>query len=146
MFIESKFRNRVNRLPYMKYLVERWKGPFSIAIFLLDSEIDIVDDWLNQYKHLPNLRVTFYIVDSNYNRVQYDVVYWKRGNVLRNFRQYKRIYPINVLRDVAILNTVTTHYINLDMDLWPSCWHLNTLIPIRYNVRESETTQCIDSQ
>ena len=35
-------------------------------------------------------------------------------------RQKKKIYPINYLRDVAILNVVTTHYINLDMDLWPT--------------------------
>ena len=120
---ESQIMSRVNRLPYMKYLVERWKGPFSIAIFLLDSEIEIVDAWLKQYSDVPNLRVTFYIVDSRYDHNHFDIVYWKHGNVCRPLRQHKRIYPINVLRDVAILNTVTTHYINLDMDLWPSSFH-----------------------
>ena len=97
--------SRVNRLPYMKYIVERWKGPYSIAIFLLDSEIETVDAWLKQYSNVPNLRVTFYIVDSRYDRSHFDIVYWKHGNVYRSLRQYKRIYPINVLRDVAILNT-----------------------------------------
>lgn len=105
----------------MKYIVERWKGHFSIAIFLLESEIEIVDAWLKKYSYVPNLRVTFYIVDSEYNRNNGDVVFWKYRHMSRPQRQRKRIYPINFLRDIAILNTVTTHYINLDMDLWPSC-------------------------
>lgn len=31
------------------------------------------------------------------------------------------IYPINTLRRLAINNILTTHFVNLDMDLWPSC-------------------------
>ena len=31
------------------------------------------------------------------------------------------IYPINTLRRLAINNIHTTHFVNLDMDLWPSC-------------------------
>ena len=36
------------------------------------------------------------------------------------------IYPINLLRNLAILNVRTTHYINMDMDLWPSVTLLDT--------------------
>ena len=31
------------------------------------------------------------------------------------------IYPINTLRNLAINFITTSHYLNLDMDLWPSC-------------------------
>ena len=31
------------------------------------------------------------------------------------------IYPINTLRRLAINNICTSHFVNLDMDLWPSC-------------------------
>ncbi len=30
-------------------------------------------------------------------------------------------YPINTLRNIAIKNTKTTHFIVCDMDFWPSC-------------------------
>ena len=111
---------RVDRLSYMKYLVKRWNGPFSIAIFLTDLQIAEVETWLKEYSSTPHLRVTLYIVDAADGPRKSDVVYWSRHGTMRHLIQSKRIYPINVLRDLAILNCQTTHYINLDMDLWPS--------------------------
>lgn len=102
----------------MDRLVKRWQGPFSIAIFMTDAQLDTVDAWLHRFEYLSNLRVTLYIVSSSYKTK--DVVYWRTSRRSVQMRQKKRIYPINYLRDVAILNVVTTHYINLDMDLWPT--------------------------
>lgn len=108
----------VDRLPYMDRLVKRWQGPFSIAIFTTDAQLDTVDAWLHRFAHLSNLRVTLYIVSAAYKTK--DFVFWRTHNRVLHMRQKKQIYPINYLRDVAILNVVTTHYINLDMDLWPT--------------------------
>ena len=110
----------VDRLSYMKYLIKRWNGPFSIAIFLTNLQIAELETWLEEYASIPHLRVTLYIVDASDGPRKQDVVYWSRRGKLRHLLQSKRIYPINVLRDLAILNCQTTHYINLDMDLWPS--------------------------
>ena len=55
---------RVDRLSYMKYLVKRWNGPFSIAIFLTNLQIAEVETWLKEYSSTPHLRVTLYIVDA----------------------------------------------------------------------------------
>lgn len=120
MIILPLLMTRVDRLPYMEYLVKRWNGPFSIAIFMTDGQIDEVDAWLLRYNHIPHLRVTLYLIDREDGARKQDIVFWSRRGTLRQLKQSSRIYPINVLRDVAILNCQTTHYINLDMDLWPT--------------------------
>lgn len=44
----------------------------------------------------------------------------KNHTFLRRCENYKeRIYPINRLRNLAIQNILTTHFLVLDMDMWP---------------------------
>ena len=31
-----------------------------------------------------------------------------------------RDYPVNKLRNIAIVNIVTTHFLVMDMDMWPA--------------------------
>lgn len=40
------------------------------------------------------------------------------------------IFPINRLRNIAITNVVTTHFVVLDMDMWPACRPLLGLSPV----------------
>ena len=35
-------------------------------------------------------------------------------------RDIPGVYPVNKLRNIAIVNVVTTHFLVLDMDMWPS--------------------------
>lgn len=35
-------------------------------------------------------------------------------------RDPKGIYPVNKLRNIAIVNCVTTHFLVMDMDMWPA--------------------------
>jgi hypothetical protein len=104
----------------MQELVRIWKGPFSLTIFVNLNKLSVVDKWLFEYSSIANLRVVIYIVpvssssSSNY-------VFWNRHGVLIKEYENKVIYPINLLRDLSIMNVVTSHYVNLDMDLWPSC-------------------------
>ena len=50
------------------------------------------------------------------------IVYGKDGLPYRRVCRddSERIYPINRLRNLAIQNTLTTHFLVLDMDMWPS--------------------------
>ena len=52
------------------------------------------------------------------------------------------IYPINTLRRLAINNIRTSHFVNLDMDLWPSCPFSRQL---SWLVRLYESLQRIDA-
>ena len=52
------------------------------------------------------------------------------------------IYPINTLRRLAINNICTSHFVNLDMDLWPSCPFSRQL---SWLVRLYESLQRIDA-
>ena len=38
----------------------------------------------------------------------------------RRSRDPKGVYPVNKLRNIAIVNTVTTHFLVMDMDMWPA--------------------------
>ena len=103
---------------YLNDLRKIWKGAFSIAIYCPITKLDKLETWIDTFASIPRLRLVFYIVaritrESNYINIPFSE---------RVMRQYKGlpIYPINYLRDLAILNVQTTHYLNMDMDLWPS--------------------------
>lgn len=109
---------RIDRLQYLTDLSKIWKGAFSIAIYCPFNKLDKLETWIDTFASIPRLRLVFYIVaritrESNYINIPFSK---------RVMRQYKGlpIYPINYLRDLAILNVQTTHYLNMDMDLWPS--------------------------
>lgn len=109
----------VDRLIYMDDMVKAWKGPFSISIFLVYKDINTLSTWI-QSQNITNLRLSIYLAvppnkSNNYINIPQ-----------KNNKTYKRmnkliIYPINYLRDLAIMNIRTTHFLNMDMDLWPSC-------------------------
>ena len=109
---------RVDRLSYMPFLAERWKGRFSLALIASESELPKVDAFLVQYASLPHFRVTLYVVPADAPRNY--VVYTRELSHKRMIN--RRIFPINRLRDYALNNAVTSHVMLLDMDLWPSRW------------------------
>lgn len=112
---------RVDRLKYFKQIKEHWKGPFSIAIFVRMREVGAVDKWIRANSNVTNLRLLLYVVPSNLHYPATDYSLWFDRTSMRKITEGWFLYPINFLRNIAIMNVVTTHYINLDMDLWPSC-------------------------
>lgn len=111
----------MDRLRYFKQIKEHWKGPFSIAIFLRKWDIPVVDKWIRSNSNVTHLRLLFYVVPSELRYPKTDYSLWFDRKSMRKITEGMFLYPINLLRDIAIMNVVTTHYINLDMDLWPSC-------------------------
>lgn len=39
----------------------------------------------------------------------------------RASRDPKGVFPVNKLRNIAIVNCVTSHFLVMDMDMWPAC-------------------------
>lgn len=37
-----------------------------------------------------------------------------------NLRIHKQIFPVNLLRNIGIRHVVTSHFLVLDMDVWPA--------------------------
>ena len=116
-------------------------SPISVAVYMTDEESPYFDNFLKntplphrlrliQYRVLPPERARHHCV------VYYDEVFepffsssnlfhttdqWgKNHTYMRRCENYQeRIYPINRLRNLAIQNILTTHFLVLDMDMWP---------------------------
>ena len=70
-----------------------------------------------QNKNFPDrLRLALYIYDFPNRR---DCVYHRVNGKMECI--YKTIYPINRLRNIAIENSLTSHFVVFDMDMWPAC-------------------------
>ena len=37
-----------------------------------------------------------------------------------NLRVHKQLFPVNLLRNIGIRHVVTSHFLVLDMDVWPA--------------------------
>jgi singapore isolate B (sub-type 7) whole genome shotgun sequence assembly, scaffold_11 len=112
--------SRVDRLSYLPLLLQRWPGPLSLSIIAYPDKLCEVHQAMRLVATRRNSHVVIYI-PSKFNYV------WK--GTFDDPKQRKNsipIYPINLLRNLAILNVRTTHYINMDMDLWPSVTLLDT--------------------
>lgn len=129
---------RAERLKYFKHIKKHWSGPFSLALFVRMYEVEYVDKWIQMNSNVTNLRVLFYVVPSDLHFPRTDYSLWLDGHTMRKVTEGSFLYPINFLRDLAIMNVVTTHYINLDMDLWPSCAIWGSLSPRRLHLSASE--------
>jgi hypothetical protein len=99
----------------MTFITKQFEGPISLSIFIYESEIPIVDQFILTYQNHSNLQLIFYIVpDTDENFI------WIQKEGLQKQYLDERIFPLNLLRDLAILRTTTSHYICVDMDLLPS--------------------------
>ena len=53
-------------------------------------------------------------------------------------RDIPGVYPVNKLRNIAIVNVVTTHFLVLDMDMWPVSTTYTDLITLPRNILQNE--------
>ena len=87
----------MDRLQMIEPLCKHWEGPISLALYMSDSEVDLLYSYVTESDTLRDRR-----------NIGYHIVY-KDGSY----------YPINILRNVA-LKQVTTPYVFLtDVDFLP---------------------------
>lgn len=123
----------VDRIKYMPHLLQRWKGPISMAVYVGPRDRAKAVRLLNAFGARHDLTVTFYIVatdaDAGIRRpppAANAVAGLSRGAHNCIFfggscqRQRNAMYPINYLRDLGIGSARTSHFVNMDMDLWPN--------------------------
>ena len=111
---------RKDRLPY---LMKRWKHRINMVIFVKENEIEELRGVIESYRSYKRITFILYIVKnrkgSKYESIYYDV----KKPVYRN----DTIFPINVLRDLAIEFIDTTHYFVSDIDVFSSDTLYSTL-------------------
>lgn len=90
--------HRENRLIFLPYLLERWQGDFVIALQTKRKQVSTVSSEIRSL-HLPP-RVII---------------------IIKPIKDTTQSFFINLLRNIAILTIRTTHFLVLDMDMWPSC-------------------------
>lgn len=76
-------------------------SPFSIAIKVIKGEETKVISQLMKMQLPPRIRTILYVVQKK--------------------QKYYHDFPVNLLRNIAIVNIQTSHYIVFDMDMWPAC-------------------------
>ncbi|KAK8799440.1 hypothetical protein WA158_005989 [Blastocystis sp. Blastoise] len=84
------------RIFYFDHLLKRWKGRISICLLYDDSMADRID----------------IITGKNY--------YSPRLSLYPYYSNNTNIYPVNLLRNIAIQHVITTHLWLTDMDMWPA--------------------------
>ena len=101
----------VSRLPYLVQLLVRWGGPISCAVYLPDrSAIYALDDFVQSQDDFFHDLVTFHVL------LERPTPYYG--------------YPINRLRNLALLNIDTEHFFLCDnVDFLPPNNALGRLLP-----------------
>ncbi|OAO15374.1 glycosyltransferase-like protein LARGE2-like protein [Blastocystis sp. ATCC 50177/Nand II] len=112
------------RLFFFPYLLARWGGPISITIYLDPSNAVSVTDLVRHADYPQRLRLSLY----THIQPKKDCVYRPARRGLRCIN--RSIYPLNRLRNIAIANVQTTHFVVFDMDMWPAPHTYNTLLSL----------------
>lgn len=106
------FNCRLNRIDRLPFILPRWRGKISIAIYLEESELHILEENLSELAYRRNIVYTFYIRKE-------------QPSVLPSFLTFQNttllypngLYPMNILRDLSIEAITTSHYVLLDIDI-----------------------------
>ncbi|KAK8796405.1 hypothetical protein WA588_000540 [Blastocystis sp. NMH] len=110
------------RLFFFPYLLQRWKGPLSIAIMTNVTDTEEIETFIQSSNFPDRLRLALYITGLPGKT---DCVYRRTSRGLRCVRA--TIYPLNRLRNIAIQNSLTSHFVVFDMDMWPAKHTYKTL-------------------
>ena len=85
----------------------------SIAVLVHKQDLPTVEQFIQDGDFPTRLRLALVIVGVS-DRA--DCVYRRSGRGLRCVKE--EIYPLNRLRNIAIRNTLTSHFVVFDMDMW----------------------------
>lgn len=76
-------------------------------------DVNNTKDFIRQQRFPDRLHLILYLVQSN----ETTCVYHQAEEL---HCEKETVYPLNRLRNIAIQNIQTTHFIVFDMDMWPS--------------------------
>ena len=94
----------------------------SITIMVTLADVDEVESFIQSGNFPDRLRLALYITGFP-NKT--DCVYRRTS---RGFRCVpSTIYPLNRLRNIAIQNSLTSHFVVFDMDMWPASRSISPL-------------------
>ena len=96
-------------------------SPISLTIFTNTKELSSIHSFISQSNFPSRLLLTIYIIHSSQSGCFYHYLSQNTTQCLPKF-----IYPINRLRNLAIQRVFTSHFLILDMDMFPAC--INYLI------------------
>lgn len=87
---------RPNRLMFLDEHLWRWSSNLVLVLFCKSDEQEFALRYMGERVLPDRLTLILYIVSK-----------------------FAKIFPINLLRNVGIRNVRTTHYVVMDMDMWP---------------------------
>ena len=105
--------NRQDRLPY---LMKRWKHRIMMSIMIMESELHSTIDLIQAYEHYRQITFLLYIIKDQPSIQGRSIFYDTTGPSYSD----ETIFPINLLRDLAIESIETTHYFVSDIDVFSS--------------------------
>lgn len=117
------FTPRLNRFERLPYIMDRWNASMSIAVFATEEEVkDVAFDMIN-YKSSQSIVYTIYVRKRiSSSNTPY---YLNREGV--QFEYPDGVYPLNVLRNLAIESITTSHYMLIDADVFLSTTLLSSI-------------------
>ena len=108
------------RLAFMPYLLKRWPSYFTIALQVKKKNVKSATQLVSGL-HLPErVSVVLYVIPNSSNS-----------------------FYVNSLRNVAIQAIRTTHFVVLDMDMWPMSNLFDELMHLPQSILESNTSAVI---
>ena len=114
---------RLNRFERLPYIMDRWNASMSIAVFATEEEVkDVAFDMIN-YKSSQSIVYTIYVrkrISSS------NTPYYLNREGVR-FEYPDGVYPLNVLRNLAIESITTSHYMLIDADVFLSTTLLSSI-------------------
>ncbi|KAK8800060.1 hypothetical protein WA588_002878, partial [Blastocystis sp. NMH] len=112
-----------SRISFFKYLLPRWKGPLIVTILVNSTRIVQVKKQLKAANLPPSTEVILMVASPKSPHFSH--------------------FPINRLRNIAIRHVTTSHFLVLDMDLWPSPNTYDTLMHLPRFIRKSKQAAVI---
>lgn len=98
-------------------MLKRWNGPMSLCLYLREIQMNKIDTILSPYMK-SNITWTFYVVKTVHSGTYATHVNSLKKNDVTTFRN--PIFPINLVRDLAIESIDTTHFLFADIDYFVS--------------------------
>lgn len=108
----SSFIYRLDRLNRIPFILERWEGMISLCLFIVESDMPMVDKRLKPYLN-DRIIYVFYVV-KEYEPHKCKAYYVKSRKERELFNV--PVFPLNLVRDLAIESIQTTHYLLIDID------------------------------
>lgn len=126
--------DRLDRIPY---ILNRWNGSISLGVYLKEGEMNNIDQVLSPYLS-SHILWTFYVVKEYPHRMVHST-YVKNDDPEEVLRFDYHIFPINLIRDLAIESIHTTHFLFIDIDFFISSTIQKDIWLFRYFLSKPDT-------